>query len=63
MERLANYLRAVVAELKHVSWPTQRQAMIYSAIVIGISAVTALLLGAFDYIFTGVLDAIIERSL
>ena len=62
MERLANYMSAVVAELKHVSWPTQRQAMIYSVLVIGISAVTALLLGAFDYVFTGALDAIIERS-
>ncbi len=62
MERFSNYLRAVVAELKHVTWPTQRQAVIYSALVIGISMVVALLLGAFDFIFTGILDKIIEQT-
>jgi preprotein translocase subunit SecE len=58
MERFTNYLRDVATELKHVSWPTQRQAMIYSALVIGISILAALMLGAFDFLFTSVLERI-----
>lgn len=38
--------------MKHVSWPTRRQAMAFTAIVIAISVFVALLLGLFDYIFT-----------
>lgn len=56
MSRLTNYFRATAAEMKHVSWPTQKQALAYTALVIAVSAFTALFLGAFDYLFTNVLD-------
>jgi len=46
-------------ELKHVSWPTRRQAIIYSVIVIAIAIVTGILLGVFDYAFTSILKQII----
>lgn len=55
MSRLGNYLRDTAAEMKHVSWPTQTQAFIYTALVIGVSALVALFLGAFDYVFTTML--------
>ena len=47
-------------ELRQVSWPSQRQAMIYTALVIGISAVVALYIGAFDYVFSNIINAIIS---
>lgn len=56
MNRLSNYLRATVAEMKHVSWPTQTQAIIYTLLVIAICAVTAVILSGFDYFFTNLLD-------
>lgn len=52
MEKLTKYFRDTAAELKQVSWPTQHQAMLYTALVIGISAVVALYVGAFDYLFS-----------
>lgn len=54
--RIANYVRDTAAEMKRVKWPTQKQAVIYSALVIVISAIVALLLNAFDVVFTRVLD-------
>lgn len=57
--RLNNYLRDTAAELKRVSWPTQTQAIIYSALVIGISALVALLLSGFDYFFTNLLNLVV----
>lgn len=59
MSRLGNYLRDTAAEMKHVSWPTQTQAMVYTALVIGVCAVMALFLGAFDYVFTTLLNYVV----
>lgn len=56
MNRLFNYLRDTRAELKHVSWPTQKQTVMYTTVVIAISIVTALYLGFFDFLFTHGLD-------
>lgn len=60
MSRLGNYFRDTAAEMKHVSWPTQTQAMVYTALIIGVSTFVALFLGAFDYLFTQLLDIIIS---
>ena len=59
MSRLGNYFRATAAEMKHVSWPTQKQAFVYTALVVGISAFAAVYLGLFDYLFTQLLNTII----
>ncbi len=60
MSRLGDYIRDTAAEMKHVSWPTQLQTITYTALVIGISALVALFLGAFDYVFTQILDIVIS---
>ena len=56
MSRLGNYVRDTAAEMKRVSWPTQKQAVVYTLLVIALSAVVALLLNAFYVVFTRVLD-------
>jgi len=53
---ILEYIRETRAELKHVSWPTRRQAILYTAIVIGISVGVALYLGLFDYIFSTLIE-------
>jgi len=60
MSRLGNYLRDTAAEMKHVSWPTQLQTITYTALVIGVSAFAAMFLGAFDYLFTQLLNFIVR---
>lgn len=52
MKSFIEYIRAVRGELTHVSWPSRGQAIAFTALVIGISVVIALILGAFDYIFS-----------
>lgn len=56
MSRVVNYLKDTRAELKHVSWPTRRQAVSFTIVVVVISVVTALYLGFFDFIFTTLLE-------
>jgi preprotein translocase subunit SecE len=46
-----DYLKETRTELKHVSWATRKQAVNLTLVVIGISILVALLLGAFDAFF------------
>lgn len=59
MSRIGNYLRDTAAEMKHVSWPTQTQALIYTVLVVGICTVTAIMLSSFDYVFTSLLNMVV----
>jgi preprotein translocase subunit SecE len=56
MKSFIEYIKAVQGEMTHVSWPSRGQAIAYTALVIAISLIVALLLGGFDYVFTFVLQ-------
>lgn len=62
MKSLFSYLRNVRGELAHVVWPSNRQAAIYTAIVIVVSAVLALYFSGVDYLFAGVIDRLITGN-
>ncbi len=48
---LITYLKDTQGELKHVSWPTRNQAIIFTIVVVIISIFVSFFLGFFDYIF------------
>jgi len=50
------YLKEVWYEGVRVQWPDKKTATQYTLIVIGASAVTAVLLGSIDYVFTTVMQ-------
>ena len=52
MQRLINYVKDTRGEMKHVSWPTRRQAIYFTILVVILSILTAIFLGFFDYIFS-----------
>ncbi len=49
---LITYFKETKIEMKHVTWPSMRQAIIYTLAVIIVSILVAALLGLFDYIFS-----------
>lgn len=53
---LISYLRDTKGELKHVSWPTRQQAIVYTTLVIVVSIAVAIYLGFFDWLFTELLN-------
>ena len=59
MSRLGNYFRDTAAEMKHVSWPTQSQTIIYTILVVAISGLVALFLSGFDYVFSTILNQVV----
>lgn len=61
MSQFINYLNDTISELKHVSWPTQKQAGVYTALVVGISIIVALFVSAVDFGFSKALDWFLIR--
>ena len=58
-KKIINFLKEVKEEMGRVNWPTKREALKNTLIVIGISVVLAAFLGGFDFIFTNLLNKII----
>ncbi|OHA87113.1 MAG: preprotein translocase subunit SecE [Candidatus Zambryskibacteria bacterium RIFCSPLOWO2_01_FULL_39_39] len=56
---IINYFKETKGELSHVNWPTRRQSIIFSLVVIIISVLTAFFLGLFDFIFSKILNLFI----
>lgn len=51
MNKLTNYVKESVDEMKKVTWPTKKETYNYTLLVIGLSIGVALFLGAWDLIF------------
>ena len=52
MNKLIQYFRDSKIELKKVTWPTKKEAINHTLIVIGISIAMAIFLGSIDYFLT-----------
>lgn len=59
MNRLINYIKDTRGELKYVSWPTRRQSIIFTVVVIVLSILAAIFLGFFDFVFSLILQKFI----
>ncbi len=55
------YLKDTKAELSHVSWPTRKQTLVYTLLVITLSAFVAVYLGVFDYVLEQILAKLLLR--
>ncbi|MFH1145406.1 MAG: preprotein translocase subunit SecE [bacterium] len=61
MNSLTLYIREVIDELKQVSWPSKKQVVRDTALVVGISALVALFLGVLDFALSNLLQYIINN--
>jgi len=62
VNKLTNYIKGSIEEMKKVTWPTKKQTKNLTLLVIGISITVALFLGALDYIFTYLFELFINHS-
>jgi preprotein translocase subunit SecE len=54
MNRIISFLKEVKIELKRVNWPSRRETLNYTLLVIGISLAIAAFLGGLDVIFNAI---------
>ena len=50
--RLALFFRQVVAELRKVIWPTRKELIAYTTIVVVFVSIMAAIVAGFDFVFT-----------
>jgi preprotein translocase subunit SecE len=55
-----NFLRETYDELKKVVWPTRNEVVRLTFVVIVISIIVGIYIGALDYIFTKITEFIIK---
>ncbi|MBP6868695.1 MAG: preprotein translocase subunit SecE [Candidatus Pacebacteria bacterium] len=61
MRNFISYLKNVRQELKHVVWPNNKQALMHVAMIVLISAFTALFIAFLDYGLTQGVNYLITR--
>lgn len=57
---LGNFFQETKAELKKVTWPTKKETIRHTTMVIAISLALAAFIGLVDYVFTIGLDKLIS---
>jgi preprotein translocase subunit SecE len=62
VNKIVNYVKSSVEEMKKVSWPTKKQTYQYTLLVVGISVSMAAFLGTLDFIFNLGLEAILRNK-
>ncbi|MBI2644062.1 MAG: preprotein translocase subunit SecE [Candidatus Wildermuthbacteria bacterium] len=58
-QTITQFLQEVRIEVKKVNWPTSRETMINTLIVVVFSVAVAIFLGLFDVLFSFVRDKLI----
>jgi preprotein translocase subunit SecE len=61
MNKIINYIKDSVQEMKKVTWPTKKEIRVYTAAIIGLSLALALYFGALDFVFSKLFDWIILK--
>lgn len=59
MQTFLNYLKNTKGELKHVNWPTRKDTINFTLVVIVVSLLVGAYLGLFDFIFNLILKSLI----
>jgi len=59
VSRVTTLLKEVKVELKKVNWPTRKQTIKYTLIIIGVSFAVAIFLGGLDFLFTWLISKFI----
>jgi preprotein translocase subunit SecE len=61
MGNILAFFKDVKAELAKVSWPTRKQTIEYTLVVVGISLTLAIFLGLLDFGFQAIVNRFILR--
>ena len=59
MNKIITFVKEAKAELLKVNWPSKKQTVNYTLIVMGISLAVAAFLGGLDYVFNYLLKVFI----
>jgi len=62
MQKITEFFKEVMAEAKHITWPTRKQTISFTVAVLVISILVAYYLGLLDFLFsTGLEKALLNK--
>ena len=61
-DKIANIVKGAWSESKKVNWPTRKEVLKYTLLVIGLSVILAMFLGGVDMLFTRLLNRVILQQ-
>ncbi len=61
MNKIIDYIKEVIAEAHHVTWPTRKQTIYFTLAVLVISVLVAYYLGLLDYLFAQGLGILLTK--
>mgnify|MGYP001586836724 CR=1 FL=1 len=59
LNKLSVFLKEVRLEMKKVNWPSRKETVRYTLIIVGVSLVIAAFLGGLDFVFSLLLNKFI----
>lgn len=59
MNKAFSFVKEAYGELKKVSWPSRKQTINYTVVVIGASIAVAIFLGALDMFFSSLVERLL----
>lgn len=60
MNKIITFFKEAKVEMTKVNWPSKKQTINYTLLVIGVSLSVSAFLGGLDYIFSQVLKGLIK---
>jgi len=62
IKKIINYFKNVKIELSKVTWPTKKEAIRLTVVVIVISLIFAALIGALDMLFSYIVQLVVQSK-
>lgn len=59
MNKAISFIKESYEELRKVSWPSRKQTINYTLVVVGVSVAVAVFLGVLDMMFSSIVEKII----
>ncbi len=61
MKKITDFIKEVIAEAHHVTWPTRKQTIYFTIAVLAVSLIIAYYLGLFDFLFSKGLGWLLKK--
>lgn len=61
MDKLINFFKDAIQELKKITWPTKKETTNYTILVLAMTTGLALFLGGLDWLFNSIVMRIVAR--
>jgi len=61
MKKLIKYIKDSIIEMKKVTWPSRKEALNYTVLIVIITIAVAIFLGGLDFIFSKILEIVVNN--